>query len=518
VFDDAEVEKARDFRAAMDQLKDAAEDVMLMVGEGLTPALTESAEAASALLGPLMDLDKTLDGSLARGSLPAVTAALGAFSDLIGGLSEPAFRRFRGETIEGGGALNEWAARAQYAQSRAEALEAGFGGLTDETEELSSEMVEARSDADQYADAMDGLNQRFVDAREAIDNLVGEELSKIDAFRQAEDSTKAYAETLLDAEAATRDQADAAIKAAEDMATFATGAYDTEAGVRAQIAALRDMAKALDPNDPLRAELKAYIGQLNGILTEVETDVRFDVDEASVSGVQADRDNLGKPITVPVNFISDDTNPATGGPFIRAGAGGSAGGGSVMASNSLWQQAVAWWSGRQNAGGSGGSSQGGGADEPVKATKGEKFDRAFGLAKVKYERGTYDVIEYLAELRRLRRVYQFAKHSPRGMALWRAIGDAEDDRRELMKGNQGDDRDPDDPIPPRTPGSGPDGPTGTGRMATAGVGGGGSSGGVTLVINAPNAVMVDRKAIQEVFDRYAPQINKALAKYRNGAG
>jgi hypothetical protein len=183
-----------------------------------------------------------------------------------------------------------------------------------------------------------------------------------------------------------------------------------------------------------------------------------------------------------------------------------------MGANSLWQQAVDWWAGRQNAGGSGGSSQGG---EPVKATKGERFDKELSAAKVRYERGTYDVNEYLAELRRLRRAYQFAKHSPRGMALWREMQRAEDGRRDLMKGNQGDPDAPD--RPPREPGAAPGGPSSTNRMGGAGAGSGGN-GGVTLVINAPNAVMVDRKAVQEVFDRYAPQIQKALAKHRNGAG
>jgi hypothetical protein len=181
-----------------------------------------------------------------------------------------------------------------------------------------------------------------------------------------------------------------------------------------------------------------------------------------------------------------------------------------MASNSLWQQAVDWWAGRQNAGGSGG-----GSGEPVKATKREKFDKEFDLAKRKYERGWYDALEYRDELRRLRRVYKFRPLSDPGMALFRELERVNDDIDDLTKDlpakGDGPDKPSRDPNwmpggPDRQPGGG-----GSSRM-----GGGGS--GVTLVINAPNAVMVDRKAIQEVFDRYAPQINKALAKYRNGAG
>jgi hypothetical protein len=66
VIDESELKKAREFEAAMDDLKDSAEGVALLVGELLTPALTEAAEtiadvrdiasdAADSGLGKLID-------------------------------------------------------------------------------------------------------------------------------------------------------------------------------------------------------------------------------------------------------------------------------------------------------------------------------------------------------------------------------------------------------------------------------------------------------------------------------
>jgi hypothetical protein len=223
---------------------------------------------------------------------------------------------------------------------------------------------------------------------------------------------------------------------------------------------------------------------------------------------------IPKTINTQLNVIGVGVG-GEGGSVAGSGVRSGGAGGSVMGANSLWQQAVDWWAGRQNAGGSGDSSQGG-TSTPIRATKRQKFDAEFKLARAKYERGTYTIPEYLAELRRLQRVYEWPKHSDPGMAIWREIQRAEDDRRDAMKPARGDRPAVGEPTrPPREPGTAPGGPSSTNRMGGAGAG---SGGGVTLVINAPNAVMVDRKAVQEVFDRYAPNINRALAKYRNGAG
>lgn len=50
VIDEAEVQKARDYRAAMDRLGDAIDEISMVVGEQLAPALSQSAEQLAAMV------------------------------------------------------------------------------------------------------------------------------------------------------------------------------------------------------------------------------------------------------------------------------------------------------------------------------------------------------------------------------------------------------------------------------------------------------------------------------------
>ena len=58
VIDEAELDKARRFRKAMDDINDIVEDVTITVGEGLVPALTEVAETASDIRGAFNSIPK----------------------------------------------------------------------------------------------------------------------------------------------------------------------------------------------------------------------------------------------------------------------------------------------------------------------------------------------------------------------------------------------------------------------------------------------------------------------------
>jgi hypothetical protein len=522
IIDTEEVAKARAQQAAMDNLGDAVQDLMLAIGEGLVPAFTTAVEKGTELAeiatdianSPLFKNTSTIDET--NDSIERLADALG--------LTVEEYLSASGGAEQYGENLYEAAIRAEYFESRmAQAnletwnADDAMGDAADSAADLGANMDTARSDAEQYDSTMEGLNQRFVDAREAIDNLVGKELSKIDAFRQAEDSTKRYADALLDAEASTRDQADAAIDAARDMATFKDGTYESEEGVRTQITALSDMAAALGPNDPLRAELLTHIGLLEDILTEVETDVKFDVDDNSVIDVETARANAGRQIDVPVWLriqnptAMDEQNIIDG--LTRGGGAMPVGGDSqTMPANALTMTAVNDWYGRLNAAASGSTSQ------PVKATQREKFAAELERAKRMYERSMYTADEYRDELRRLQRVYKWRPLSDQGMALFRELERVRGDIRDLMKGGKGDN----DELPDRAPG-GPGGPAGTtrppgtGRMG-GGTGSAGGSGGVTVVLNAPKALMVDRRALDEFAQMVTPAVMRETKRIRNGAG
>jgi hypothetical protein len=70
VFDADEVEKARRFRDAMDNLRDSAEQIMLVVGEALVPALSDAAEQVTDLTEGVNELKSAFD------SIPAVPKAV----------------------------------------------------------------------------------------------------------------------------------------------------------------------------------------------------------------------------------------------------------------------------------------------------------------------------------------------------------------------------------------------------------------------------------------------------------
>lgn len=79
LIDEAEIQKAKDLRAAQDQLKDAFENITLVVGQMLVPVLTDVAE----LLGPLADkMAKAGDkGAASAGALENFAKWLGIIDD-----------------------------------------------------------------------------------------------------------------------------------------------------------------------------------------------------------------------------------------------------------------------------------------------------------------------------------------------------------------------------------------------------------------------------------------------------
>jgi hypothetical protein len=77
VIDPAELQRARDFRAATDNLKDAFEDFSLTIGQSLVPSLTKAFEAASKLA----DIIDILPGNAKAGAIEQYSKALDDMRD-----------------------------------------------------------------------------------------------------------------------------------------------------------------------------------------------------------------------------------------------------------------------------------------------------------------------------------------------------------------------------------------------------------------------------------------------------
>lgn len=119
VIDEAEVQKARDFREAMDTLKDTLEDVTLTIGEYFIPIFTGAVEAIKGSI----DIIGRVGGAL----LDATGAALG-FGSEMGKASEETdfFNTKFGKLIE----------QSREADARLEYYNARLGKTTEETDAL----------------------------------------------------------------------------------------------------------------------------------------------------------------------------------------------------------------------------------------------------------------------------------------------------------------------------------------------------------------------------------------------
>jgi hypothetical protein len=505
IFDDAEVQQAREYRAAMDQLKDAVDDVTLAAGKGLTPVITDLAEGVS-------NLSDTLGGSGGGGAIGSVLDFINpldnvteSFKDLTDGTASFGdYLRSVGSVLPGVGegldrftdnnerltGVSEFAAEKLAEQQRETEL------LADETDDL-TEATDAAAKSNEAATRTaetltDALKSQYDQLREATDATIGYEQSVIDLESAYDGYIEALGEASADGEVTKDELLDLASThnglkqdVLDTAAAFAEAQGATEGSSEAASLQVQELERLKQKFPELATFIQGHIDKLNAIPRTINTQLNV----------------------IGVGVGGEGGSDAASG--IRREPMGT---GAPMAANSLFASAVAWWSGRQNAG----SGTSVADSEPSQR---DKFAKEFERAKRRYEVGDLTAEAYLRVLNRLASAYKFKRLSAPWLTLWRekqsVLKDIRDARDEVTK-----DREPgDNDAPPREPGGVPAGPDprprsgapGAARMAGAGS-------GVTLVINAPNAVMVDRKAVQEVFDRFAPQIQQALTKHRSAQG
>jgi predicted nucleic acid-binding Zn-ribbon protein len=502
---------AKELATAMDTLGDTVAEVQLIVARGLVPALTDVVETATAVREGLRDLGDTAEDALGTKVWNGIKDGVGDFAKqfynpigwlkdgfnevrwAVDNVADGNFDPLINSGYEASDAMTEFEARAEYVQSRMAALVNGTEVLADETDDLTA--------------ATDAAAESTEAAAKTHEDLTAALKDQYDAARNATDATIAYEDSVIDLESSVDDYRQSLVEAnadgeitREELLNLAGAHNDLKGDVLDSAAAF---AEAQGATEGSTEAAKLQIEELERLKQKFPELAPFI--DGHIAKLNAIPRNINTQLTV------TDFDPEGGGNTVRGGGAMSLVGGAIMAANGLTQAAVNWWAGRQNAEGSGGSSQ------SVKATQRAKFDAEFKLARAKYERGTYTIPEYLVELRRLQRVYDWPKHSDPGMAIWREIERAEKDRREAMKPGGGPGG-PDRPV--REPG-GPDGPSGTGRSGRMGggtTGGTGGSGGVTVVLNAPRALMVDRRALDEFAQMVTPAVMRETKRIRNGAG
>lgn len=341
VINDAEVAKAKRYRAAMDDLSDAVSDVGTEMGSQLAPAI---AEAAAALADLVSGIDSFVN------SIPGVSGGLGSYFQALvyplTGLTEGMDRAkdsSRGffERVTGGlqgltsgvpilnAATNKLADWTNGNEDARDALDEETNSA-EATKAKTAELAQAQADAAKAAADHEAALRRLTDAQlAAAGSSLAEAdawdrvLSSMDKAKVATDDSKTSVDEVAaanrDALGAILQYAGAADKAAEATAKANGEQYDARQSAVVQITALQQVKQKFPELSPV---IDTFIAKLStAAQTDVDVDVTASPDLASASSARnglARTATAGGPIVVPM--VGKFTNTPT------AGQGGGGGG------------------------------------------------------------------------------------------------------------------------------------------------------------------------------------------------
>ena len=295
VIDQAEVEKAKEFRDAMDNLSDTWKNFALHVGEAAIGPITDTLELVKELGDAVGKLGEKAGGG--KGG-PDWWEVFGGnkIKDITGGLKQAADGSLSlADNMKGIGKATI-------------GLVPGLGGWADEnltvkdtqeqaTDATAAATAAAKAQADQAQatqDAIEALTNAvlasfnsqlaYEDAQgkttKAINDYVAAAVDAGNAAGESTDLNDKYKASMNDAEQAALGQAAGAAKLAEDTAK-AKGETITAAEKNAVMRqSLLDIVQTLGPNDPLRQHLMEYITQLGEVPPKVSTEAELDTSEA----------------------------------------------------------------------------------------------------------------------------------------------------------------------------------------------------------------------------------------------
>jgi hypothetical protein len=262
VIDEQEVEKARRFREAMDNLRDASEDVLLVVGEELIPVLTDMANAIGVVkdaADALPDVPSWADGLVdsAERVLNPVKAVQGIFGDIS-------------ETFGG---------TEDATDSMADAFEARMYTMQGASRDLSKQLGNTADGYTEFARGMIRESQRLADELTAdwdrITGKITDEQAWLEVNAQIEALGPAWAQAVQEGEAGYTEFRQAQLDAQLAVAEYVREVGNIPPEKVTQINALIDQGKF--------AEAQAL---LNGLTTPLSVRVKPYLDMSALAGTQ----------------------------------------------------------------------------------------------------------------------------------------------------------------------------------------------------------------------------------------
>lgn len=295
IIDEGDIDDAREFRDALDDLVDQLEGLMVEVGQHVIPVLADLAKILSSVIGVVGDVDGAIRkatggvldiryaiGGLAAGPLGIAAVGLWDLKDATQGAGF--VTEFLAEVTADETAAAEAAAAAE--KNRADVIAAATQAMADYREEISG----------LYRDVMGGA-----DAQLDYNAAWQDYLASLQSYlTTADDPATFQNESAISLERASR----AAMDTAAAFAVLEGHTADSKEGVEDQIEALSNMAAWLEPGSPLRAFLLGYIDDLKSIPTSKVTNLELRTTTVPVRGSDGSVSQVPYYIANPKNVVA----------------------------------------------------------------------------------------------------------------------------------------------------------------------------------------------------------------------
>jgi hypothetical protein len=297
IIDKSELDKAREFRDAMDNLRDKTEDLALTLGESLVPVLTDVAEVAA-------DLGDVLGAEL-PGGIKLIDAMVEPFASKFRDLAA-AIQLAKGEVLDLSGPAAIVAERLRQDALAAEAAEIaseGFGEATEVAAEATRSMAEAvQGSVDRLREQAEVLEEQANAQRAAADAgfaLRDAEADLAEKVAGANDEMKEADGDLHKVRAVLDDVAESAGAVADNTVRV----WEEQAkanGVTLTAVQKQDlwndsmMQNASTLEGPMRDAVLDYVAQVNGIPPEKMSEIKALIDEGKIDEANTALDEASK--------------------------------------------------------------------------------------------------------------------------------------------------------------------------------------------------------------------------------
>ncbi len=269
VFSQKDLDDGKNFSIAMKELKSAVSGLSIELGKGLVPALTQTAKTATdavhaldQLTGPIGGIGGAIGKATNLSPITQFQKGFDALSDAVGGRGSVAFKGMDKEAI----ALSKSLDKGKDSTDT----------LTGSQDRSADQFVKSAAELKKLTKEFEKHEKAIRDSQNALDGLIGSQLSMDAALYAVQDSEhqlaeerakgkenfeeirKAeldYKEKLVAGSQAIRD------KVAEENKALGAAKAMTLA-TQEQIGWLSNMADTLSPGDPLRQFLLGYIEDL----------------------------------------------------------------------------------------------------------------------------------------------------------------------------------------------------------------------------------------------------------------